>query len=236
VILVGIDDTDVRGSRGTNQIARFLCATVGADLRCVRIVRHQLLDDPRVPYTSHNGSASIALEPIRPVPLAHLIARLRQALRACFVAGSDPGLCVAEEVPPAVVDFGRLCQSELVTRERAREVAAAAGLHLEGLGGTEDGVIGALGAVGLAITDDDGRVVQLGGWPDDLHGLQPIDRLDRREVAVRLSTGAPIRDGWIDVGKKLRPNRRGGATVLVVEPTAELGPDGQPLHRARKLP
>jgi hypothetical protein len=107
---------------------------------------------------------------------------------------------------------------------------------MEGLGGTEDGVIGALAAVGLAVTGEDGRVVQLGGWPDDLHGVQPIERLDRREVAVRLPTGAAIRDGWIDVGKKLRPNRRGGATVLVVEPVDDLGPDGRPLHRARKLP
>ncbi len=237
MILVGLDDTDIRGSRGTNQIARLLVAAVGDSFRCLRIVRHQLLDDPRVPYTSKNGSASIALEPIAELPLETLIERLRQTLRGCFVDGSDPGLCVTETVPESVIEFGRRCQEELVTRDQARALAAEVGIHLEGLGGTEDGVIGALAAVGLAVTGDDGRVVQLGSWPDDLHGVQPIDRLDRRQVEVRPVTGGdPIRAGWVDVGKKLRPNRRGGATVLLVEPQDGAGPDGRPLYRGLKLP
>ena len=76
VIYVGIDDTDVVGSPGTNQLARLLVAAVAGDCRCRRIVRHQLLDDPRVPYTSKNGSASITLEPVGDTAVADLASRL----------------------------------------------------------------------------------------------------------------------------------------------------------------
>ena len=63
MIYVGIDDTDVLDTPGTNQLARALVKHVAGQCRCTLIVRHQLLDDPRVPYTSHNGSASVLFEP-----------------------------------------------------------------------------------------------------------------------------------------------------------------------------
>ena len=50
---------------------------------------------------------------------------------------------------------------------RAREIAATHGIHLEGLGGTEDGVIGALAAVGLMATHDDGRVIHFASNDDE---------------------------------------------------------------------
>ena len=63
VIYVGIDDTDTLDTPGTNQLARALVRHVAGQYRCRLIVRHQLLEDPRVPCTSHNGSASIGLLP-----------------------------------------------------------------------------------------------------------------------------------------------------------------------------
>ena len=62
MIIVGIDDTDTIDSPGTNQLAKAIVQKVATEWRCVRIVRHQLLDDPRVHYTSQNGSASISGE------------------------------------------------------------------------------------------------------------------------------------------------------------------------------
>src|SRR5437870_2586916 len=58
LIYVGIDDTDTLDTPGTNQLARALAAQIASTHECLLIVRHQLLDDPRVPYTSKNGSAS----------------------------------------------------------------------------------------------------------------------------------------------------------------------------------
>lgn len=227
MIHVGIDDTDTLHTPGTNQLARALVQLVAAQYLCERITRHQLLDDPRVPYTSHNGSASILLQPLGPPDCPWLIERLRQRMQEWFVPGSDPGLCVAEEVPTVVVDFGRRCQREVVTQETARALAGSRGIHLEGLGGTHGGVIGALAAVGLSAQANDGRIVQIGTWPDDLSGPQSIAVLASRGVEVRrLDTQEPMRQGLVDVGKHLRPNLRAGRAVLFVEPAA--GPNADP--------
>jgi hypothetical protein len=224
VIYVGIDDTDVVDTPGTNQLARALVKHVAGQCRCALIVRHQLLDDPRVPYTSHNGSASILFEPENGCTIPILVGALRERMRQWFVPGSDPGLCVATEVPGAITEFGRRCQREVVSQQDARDLAASHGLHLEGLGGTEGGVIGALAAVGLAADGDDGRVVHIGDWPDDLAGPQEIATLGARGVEVRaLATHQPVAEGPIDVGKHLRPNYRKNRVVLFVEP-ADSGP------------
>jgi hypothetical protein len=219
VIYVGIDDTDMPDTRGTNHLARALVARVAGRYDCVRIVRHQLLDDPRVPCTSKNGSASILLQPKTSEPVASLIADLRDGMQEGFVAGSDPGLCVAlaDSVPVSVTEFGRRCQREIVDQGEARRLAGSLGLHLEGLGGTEGGVIGALAAVGLLACGDDGRVVQVGVWPDDLTGVHDVETVRARGVEVRrLDSGIAIREGLVDVGKRLRPNLRGGRVVLFV--------------------
>jgi hypothetical protein len=217
MILVGIDDTDILGSRGTNQLARAIVQAAMDDWRCLRIVRHQLLFDPRIPYTSKNGSASIALEPRNSSDVPRLIDLCRRVMRDWLVLGSDPGLCVTDKVPGPVTQFGRLCQHEVVSQTQARELAAEYGLHLEGLGGTEGGVIGALAAVGLAITGDDGRIVQMGEWPDDLSGLQPVSVLQSRGLdVVDIDSLVALPRGFVDVGKHLRPNRRAGRSVLFV--------------------
>ncbi len=217
MIYVGIDDTDVPGSPGTNQLARAIVRDLAPLCRCVRIVRHQLLEHPDVPCTTKNGSASITLEPQAQVSIEQLVPLVRARMLAWFVSGSDPGLSIAANVPQSVSEFGRRCQRQLVAQDEARGLAGACGLYLAGLGGTEAGVIGALAAVGLAVTGDDGRVVQLGDWPDDLSGPQPVGVLDGRGVEVReLGTGDLVRTGLVDVGKHLRPNRRSGRDVLFV--------------------
>jgi hypothetical protein len=236
VIYVGIDDTDTLDSPGTNQLARALAARVASEYRCAFILRHQLLDDPRVPYTSKNGSASLRLEPRGRAEVEALAAELRAGMRAWFKEGSDPGLCVAPRVPPEVTAFGRRCQAEVVRQEEARRLAGACGLHLEGLGGTEDGVIGALAAVGLAVGGDDGRVVQLGAWPDDLSGAQAVASVRARGIDLRqVGSGDPVTEGRVDVGKHLRPNYRAGRVVLFVTPGPAVGP-GQGHWQAVRLP
>jgi hypothetical protein len=89
------------------------------------------------------------------------------------------------------------------------------------LGGTKEGVIGALAAVGLAAGGDDGRVVHIGGWPDDLAGPQEIATLRARRVEIRdFATRQPVGRGRVDVGKHLRPNYRNNQVVLFVESAA----------------
>ncbi len=110
-------------------------------------------------------------------------------------------------------------------------------VYLEGLGGTEQGVIGALAAVGLAATGDDGRVVHVASWPwpDELTGPQWVSTLVERgtDQIVCTQTGKQITDGIVDVGKRLRPNRRGGRIVLYVSPAPETWPAPSFWHAVR---
>lgn len=254
MIYVGIDDTDILGSRGTNQLARAIVQAARADWRCHGIVRHQLLFDQRIPYTSKNGSASIRLErrsnaenprdatdcnmteldpdllqePAMPcsADIAAIIEICRRVMREWFIVGSDPGLCVTDHVPESITQFGWRCKQQIVTQEEAHQLATQQGLHLEGLGGTEGGVIGALAAVGLIVTGDDGRVVQHGEWPDDLSGPQPISELHSRDITVEeVDNSIIVETGTVDVGKHLRPNLRAGRTKLFVQrlPDTERG-------------
>jgi hypothetical protein len=225
MIYVGIDDTDTLDDPGTNQLARHLVRELAGQFRGRMILRHQLLEDPRVPCTKKNGCASIELEAMSSYELAQLIDTLRQKMIAWCPRGSDPGLCVTESVPAGVVEWGLRCQRELVTRQQACKIAADFGIHLEGLGGTEDGVIGALAAVGLMATRNDGRVVYYGPVAEDWYdvtGCMGIDEILNRGVdEVRTETGEMITAGLVDVGKRLRPNCRQGKIVLYVARNAE---------------
>ncbi len=221
MIYVGVDDTDMLGTPGTNKFARALAVRLADRYRCSLIVRHQLLLDPRVPYTSKNSSASLTLEPQNGAGVEPLKDELRAFVRERFIEGSDPGFCVAVVIPDEITEFGERCQKEVVTQHEARRLAATHGIHVEGCGGTEDGVIGALAAVGLIAGGNDGRVVQIGSWPDDLDGPQDIPSLQARDVEVRcLDSGATITAGTVDVGKHLRPSYRGKRIVLHAKPAS----------------
>ncbi len=222
MIYVGIDDTDIAGSPGTNQLARAIVKRLDTVGRGAAIVRHQLFVSPRVPYTSKNGSASIQLPAAGPSDVAAAIGVMREVMRGWFVEGSDPGLCVGTRVAPEVTAFGERCQREVVTQDEARRLAASNGLHLEGLGGTEQGIIGAMAAVGLIAPGQDGRLVHLESWPypDPLTGPQPIDAIRARGIAEirRLDSGDRVDAGPVDIGKHLRPNVRDRRIVLFVTP------------------
>jgi hypothetical protein len=221
MIFVGIDDTDIPNSPGTKRLARELAEILRPDYACLLVIRHQLLFDPRIPYTSKNSSACLLLRPRAGVAENELAAKIRTVMEGWFVQGSDPGLCVAlNHVPDEITRFGRACQADVVQQKDAWTLAARHGLHLETLGGTGDGVIGALAAVGLAAGKNDGRIVGLGNWPDDLSGPKEMAILYSRgvdEVQCH-GTGERVRTGPIDIGKRLRPNYRDGRVVLFVEP------------------
>ncbi len=216
MIFIGLDDTDILESRGTGHLARQIAAALAADYAVLGVVRHQLLRDPRVPCTKNNSSAAILLDGVLTANSAGLTERLRAMMLDDFQPGSDPGLCVAGLVPEAVVEFGRRTQRELVTQDEARALAAAYAIPLLGLGGDEDGVIGALAAVGLAASGEDGRYVLVGRLRE-LAGLQPVSALLEAGIAaVQTLDGQPVTTGLVQTDK-LRPARRNGHPIAVVE-------------------
>jgi hypothetical protein len=239
VIFVGIDDTDIIGTPGTNQLARLILKSIGEIARDSIICRHQLFFAPRVPYTSKNGSASIQFPNASVADIPRLIDQIREIMRGWFVAGSDPGLCVSAGASDEVKAFSLRCKCDLVTQDEARAVAARAGCYLEGLGGTQQGIIGALAAVGLVVGGEDGRIVHLSSWsyPDDsFSGAREIDELRSRGVDEirQVASEEIVTVGPVDIGKHLRPNRRGGRIVLYVESAAGQGLTAP--WRAVKLP
>jgi len=216
MIIVGLDDTDNHESRGTGHLARMIAAALAPTHRVLGVTRHQLLVDPRVPYTRNNSSAAIVLEGNGNLDLEALCDSVQALMLGDLQPGSDPGLCVAGPVPAAVVEFGRRAQREVVTQAEARRLAEAHGIRLLGLSGTQDGVIGALAAVGLAASGEDGRYV-LVGRSRELTGMQPVEAiLGAGITAVRTLEGEPVGSGLVDVDK-LRPARRGGEPIAVVQ-------------------
>jgi len=216
LIYLGMDDTDNYESRGTGHIARQVAANLAANFTVLGVVRHQLLFDPRVPYTSHNSSASILLETVAEPDIHSIFQQVKDMMLADFQPGSDPGLCAAMVVPQVVMEFGQRAKRELVSQEEARRLAANHGILLEGLGGTEGGVIGALAAVGLAATGSDGRYVLVGKLRE-LSGLQSVSEILTAGVnRVETLDGQPVMDGMI-LADKLRPARRGSLPVAVVQ-------------------
>jgi|SRR4051794_16041709 tRNA(Ile2) C34 agmatinyltransferase TiaS len=224
LIYVGIDDTDTLDDPGTNQLARHLVRELAAQYDGELILRHQLLEDPRVPCTKKNGCASILFESksADSDDISTFVERLRALIVPWCPAGSDPGLCVASSITSAIRDWGLRCKRELLRQDEARQIAAENSVILEGLGGTNDGIIGALAAVGLMATKNDGRVIYRGtsgqDWYDVTGRLEVEDILSRGvDEVLRADTGQPLVSGTINIGKRLRPNYRGGRVVLFVD-------------------
>ena len=213
--IIGIDDTDNLESRGTGHLARVMATALAQDFRVHGVTRHQLLDDERVPKTAKNSCAAILFEG-DPYPLTEIAMYARKVMLDDYQPDSDPGLCVGSKVPTEIIAYGQRAQREFLYQPEPRDLAATHGLHLEGLGGDEDGVIGALAAVGLAASGEDGRYVQIGSIRD-LEGLLPIsDILAAGVISVKTIDGESVTDGII-LADKMRPARRNGQPILFVE-------------------
>lgn len=189
------------------------------------VTRHQLLVHPSVPYTSHNSALCLALE--TGAPLEKIADACVDGLDGQWAPGSDPGLCVAsvESVPGAVVDFGRSAQRSVVEHADAESIALAAGVWLRSLAGSRCGVIGALAAVGLRASGNDGRFVGLAGIRD-IDGVVRAGELLERSAISRVveANGEAIGDHeLIDSGGWIRPSVIDHHPVLVVGPASDGG-------------
>jgi hypothetical protein len=217
IIYIGLDDTDNLESRGTGNLARQIASQLATEHELVGVTRHQLLLDDRIAYTAKNSSAAICLRLEDHTALMSISERARAIMLSDLIPGSDPGLCVAtEEAARRFTEFGQRAQRSVVTQAEARALANQAGVLLDGLGGSQDGVIGALAAVGLAAWGNDGRYILAGGTRN-LQGLQPIQVLiDAGISSIHTLQDEPVQDGLI-LSDKLRPARRHSRPVLFVE-------------------
>ncbi len=161
-VLIGIDDTDNETSPGTGHMARMLLRDcIQRGMKPVSITRHQLLLDSRIPYTSHNSSACVAVEAddTSAGQFAFDFVGSRSA------EGSDPGVCICrrDDVTDEMQNFGERATRQVLDMSEALDLAGRLGVELRPLGGTGLGVIGALSAVGLRAGGQDGRVIDMPG-------------------------------------------------------------------------
>jgi tRNA(Ile2) C34 agmatinyltransferase TiaS len=215
--IIGIDDTDIAESRGTGHLARLVATKLSTDFHILGVTRHQLLEDDRVPKTAKNSCAGIIFEG-KEYPIEDIAIFARKVLLDNYQPGSDPGLCVISKVPQEIVTFGKQVQQEFIKQKLPRQLSAEHQIYLVGLGGDEDGVIGALAAVGLVAHGSDGRYVMIGSIRD-LQGLQTVETVRNAGVlSVQTLDGDPVNEGLI-LADKLRPARRNHQPVLFVERT-----------------
>jgi Predicted DNA-binding protein containing a Zn-ribbon domain len=225
--LLAIDDTDNLESRGTGSRARELGARLGeAGFGRVRgITRHQLYVHPSIPYTSHNSSACLDLDLADGRTVEALADFGRDYLAEASAEGSDAGLCVAryDEIDETLLEWGRQAKRIVLTRERAHELAAERGVHLEGVTGTRIGVIGALAAVGLRRGGHDGRFLWLKGVRE-LTGTWTVGALlaSTDIDAVESIDGQPLApESEVVVDPWPRPVLLHGRAVLLTEPNGD---------------
>ncbi len=222
--VVGIDDTDMPGIGGTGRLARQLAAEVVAlgIGESTGVTRHQLFEGPGVPKTSRNSAAAIGFVGVTsPDELFEAVCGI--VLRES-IEGSDPGVGLAGgTVRPELMEFARRAQQELVDRVEARRLADSPDVRLAGLGGTNDGVIGALSAAVLRVAGDDGRYVGLAGIRDVAGIVTVADLMKRTAVADVVDTGhRPLeRASRLNVGDWLRPRLIGGRPIVVARRDAE---------------
>jgi hypothetical protein len=226
--LIGIDDTDVIGSPGTGSLARAVAEALAAcGARPLGVTRHQLLVHPSIPYTSHNSSNCVGAE-LDPGDADQLFGWACEFVAERSALGSDPGVCLAraDDVGPAVVDFGQRAQREVLDRAEAEQLAQSAGCRLAGLAGTRGGMIGALAAVGLRAGGNDGRFTTL-GTIRELPGRARVQDILNAGVERVQSTGSdePRAEDRVETLGWARPRLVEGQAVLWVERSNQDGVD-----------
>ena len=218
-VYLGFDDTDTKSSpKGTGRTIRDFCAELPGHCRLLGVLRHQLPKRPEIPFTSNNSSACAVIALDDPAFGRDLFQRAADYLTAHAPEGSDPGVCLAApgSVGSDLVDFALACNGRVTTQAEA--MTAAANVLLAGVGGSNDGIIGAAAAVGLTRHGWCGRFIELG----DMRSLPPTvrvaDLLARgiQVVSVDRDPLTPLADDAVHTGGWLRPSLWAGQAVLQV--------------------
>jgi hypothetical protein len=151
--------------------------------------------------------------------MEEIFAIAKQLMLNDFIEGSDPGLaiCSREQVTTAAVAFGQDAKTTIVTQQRALKVALNGGIRVEGLGGTNGGIIGAIAGIGLASLQNDGRFL-LKGKNRELTGVRSVQEIFGAGIDQILTLqGDIVTEGKVRILKNATPSFIHGKAVLFVE-------------------
>lgn len=225
-LLIAIDDTDNTTSIGTGRLSRMLADELVRSglLNDTRVTRHQLLVHPDIPYTSHNSSACIEAVHGRG-SRDEIIQLSRDFLRNHFHEGANPGLCVMDmdEVPGELSEFGKRAQSSVIPLAEGKALALSVSKTRPTVwwnGETGRGCIGAMAAVGLRRTGNDGTYIGLRGIRD-ITGMVTAGTL-LQDTAIDRITDLDGKDlppeTLIDSQDWIRPRLKDNLVVLELIP------------------
>ena len=222
-LFIAIDDTDNQESIGTGRLSRMLADELREKglLAESRVTRHQLLVHPDIPYTSHNSSACIDDE-MSSCTIDEVSVLARSFLENHFHEGANPGLCIAAQdaVPEALPSLGHRAQKEVVPLEEAKDLADRLGIFTWWSGETGQGCIGAMSAIGLRSTGNDGRYIALDGIRE-VDGMRTVGEILERTAIDRIATlsGESLPpEAIVDTQNWVRPVLKEGLVVLEVIP------------------
>lgn len=222
MIYIGIDDTDTLESRGTGRLARNIAAELSNKYQIFGVTRHQLFVHPDIPFTSHNSCAVIHAE-APPTAIEEIFYTTKKLMLEDYIEGSDPGLAIAttDQITPAAVAFGLDAKNVIVTQERALKVAHSCGIRVEGLGGTNGGIIGAIAGISLASLRNDGRFL-LKGKNRELTGIRSVSEIIGAGIDQILTLqGETVNEGKVKILKNATPSFIHGKAVLFVEKSGD---------------
>lgn len=219
-MLIAIDDTDNADSMGTGRLSRLLAGEL-QERRLIgdfNVTRHQLLVHPDIPYTSHN-SASCISAPAK-ADMADVFVAARDFMNRHMHHGANPGLCIApaDAVPPALPALGIRAQKEVIPLPEGYDLAVSPGTLTWRAGLSGQGVIGAMSAVGLRSTGDDGRFIGLPG----IRGISGVVTVGELLAATGVEAVADMEGRELAAGEQVdtrswvRPSLRGGRIVYLV--------------------
>ncbi|MBN2397121.1 MAG: hypothetical protein JXI32_01970 [Deltaproteobacteria bacterium] len=222
-LFIAIDDTDNHESIGTGRLSRMLATELNREglIEKSRVTRHQLLVHPDIPYTSHNSSACIDTV-IKEGTIHDITTCAIGFLHEHFHQGANPGLCIADQdaVPEGLPSFGIRAQREVIPLDEAKRLADRLGIVTWWNGETGQGCIGAMAAVGLRSTSNDGRYIELDGIRG-IGGMVSVGEMLSLTAIDRVTTlsGEDLPAGEIvDTQDWVRPVLKGGLVTLEVIP------------------
>ncbi|MBW2558180.1 MAG: hypothetical protein JRD69_04995 [Deltaproteobacteria bacterium] len=225
-LFIAIDDTDNKESIGTGRLSRMLAEELAEKdlIGESRVTRHQLLVHPDIPYTSHNSSACIDTV-MGDCIIGDIAACAITFLNEHFHEGANPGLCIAKQdaVPKELPFFGLRAQIDVISLDEAKRLAGRLGTFTWWNGETGQGCIGAMSAVGLRSTGNDGRYIELKGIRNigGMISVGEILRLTAIERVATLSGENLPADEIVDTQDWVRPILKEWLVTLEVIPVNE---------------
>jgi len=152
MITIGVDDTDSEKGLCTTYLAAMMMERIGGLGTLVGLPRLVRLN-PCVSFkTRGNAAVAFSLRTERPEDAKNIALETLMELSDFSGQNTNPGLVVAEEVPPELFRFYKRALSEILDIGEAKAIIEELGLWSRGFK-NQRGLIGALAAIGARFED-----------------------------------------------------------------------------------